>query len=290
MKIETSIIIPAYNAAKYIDETIQSVLDQTYRNWELIIVDDGSTDNTSDVISRYLSDERIQYVYQNNSGVSTARNNGILRSKGQFVAFLDADDIWLNENLNKKIELLKYHKFDWVFCDMRIINRYSEYLNEEIQGTDQNILDHYLLWDRTVVPGPCSNIIIKRCCLEKGLQFDPKFSTAADQDFCINLSTKYIGKRIPKSLFSYRVLPDSMSKNISVMEKDHINVYKKADTNNLFKSYWFKRKCFSNLYIILAGSWWKNGENKTRGLYFIFLSIISYPPNIAKLIKKLWNE
>jgi hypothetical protein len=73
------------------------------------------------------------------------------------------------------------------------------------------------------------------------------------------------------------------------MEKDHIAVYKKAEDNNLFPSHFFKKKCFSNLYSILAGSWWKNGNNKIRGLQFIFLSIINYPPNVFKFIKKLFG-
>ena len=88
-----SIIVPCYNQAQYLDEALQSVLDQTYKNWECIIVNDGSSDNTSEVAQRWVEkDCRFQYIYQENGGVSSARNLGILNARGKFVLPLDADD------------------------------------------------------------------------------------------------------------------------------------------------------------------------------------------------------
>lgn len=287
MSAEVSIIIPLYNTEKYIRETIQSVLNQTYVNWELIIIDDGSKDASAEKVKSFLSDNRIHYYFQNNAGVSSARNNGISKAKTSLIAFLDADDVWTNTNLEEKIKVLKNENVDFVFSDMELINEKSESKNKIVEGTDIDILKHYLLWDRTVIPGPCSNIIVKRKCLSNGLRFDSAFSTAADQDFCFNLSSQYKGQRIPKALWNYRILENSMSKNIQVMEKDHIGVYNKAAKNNLFSSVAPKNRCFSNLYMILAGSWWVDGNNKMRGLYFIIKSILLFPPNISKLIKKL---
>lgn len=96
-----------------------------------------------------------------------------------------------------------------------------------------------------------------------------------------------MGKRVPKPLWNYRQIGSSMSRNIAVMERDHIAVYKKAAQKGYFYSFWFKQQCFSNLYLILAGSWWKNGNNKLRGIYFILLSILNYPPQLFNLIKKV---
>ena len=101
-----SVIIPAYNASRYIVSTIQSVLNQSYRYLELIIIDDGSKDNTAELVKTF-TDERIQYFYQLNQGVSVARNTGISKAKGDFIAFLDADDIWRSENLEVKLNYLK---------------------------------------------------------------------------------------------------------------------------------------------------------------------------------------
>ena len=95
-----SIVIPAYNAEKFIEETIRSVIAQNYTHWELIIVDDGSTDNQNKLIEKLmLEDERIFLFGQKNKGVSAARNYGYSKAKGDLLAFLDADDVWLADNL-----------------------------------------------------------------------------------------------------------------------------------------------------------------------------------------------
>src|SRR5688500_17587486 len=94
----TSIIIPAYNAASYLPDSVGSVIAQTYPHWELIIVNDGSTDNTLQVLESF-TDPRIRCIHQANSGVSTARNNGIENAKGHYICFLDADDAWEKDNL-----------------------------------------------------------------------------------------------------------------------------------------------------------------------------------------------
>ena len=288
MICETSIVMPMYNTEKYIDETICSVLNQSYKNWELIIIDDGSTDKSAEAVKKYLKDERIQYHHQKNSGVSAARNSGIAKAKGKYIALLDADDVWLPENLKEKTEVLNDEKIDWVFCDMILIDEHSVNKGKTEMGNDIDIFDHYLLWDRNVVSGPCSNIILKKKCIEElNLKFDSAFSTAADQDFCFNLSSKYTGKCISKGLVKYRIHSNSMRTNIKVMEKDHIGVYTKAKKNKLFKSLMYEQKCFSNLYLILAGSWWKDGKNKRRGIYFMLKSVLAFPPNFIKILKKI---
>ena len=138
-----------------------------------------------------------------------------------------------------------------------------------------------------MVPGPCSNVLVRRSYLGEDIKFDENFSTAADQDYTIQLAAKGgKAKRIPEPLWNYRVLSHSMSRNIAVMEKDHIGVFLKAEDNNLYKSNSFKRKCFSNLYLILAGSWWINGNNKIKGIRYIVKSILAYPQNVNKLLKK----
>lgn len=282
-----SIIIPVYNAAKYLDQTIQSVLDQTYINWELILINDGSPDNSNEVISKYLSNPKLKYFEKQNGGVSTARNLGIAHAQGKYIAFLDADDAWLPLNLELKINCLQENNLDWVFSDMLQADENLENQSLAPVGQSENFLDNILAWQGEVIPGPASNLIVKTTCFKEGLKFDPTFSTAADQDFTLCLSEKYKGARIPEALWVYRVLPGSMSKNIAVMERDHIGVFKKAAKNKLFKSFWFKQKCFANLYFILAGSWWVNASNKKRGIYFMILALINYPPLLTRLFKKI---
>lgn len=282
-----SIIIPTYNAEKYIAETIKSVEAQSYSEWEIIIVDDGSTDKSADIIKELqCGNDKITYFYQNNAGVSVARNNGIARSNGKYIALLDADDVWEKENLELKVEILETHNnVEWVYSDMYKADKNAEIIEQSPPGTDSNILDSILLWEREVVPAPCSNVVFLKKCFTEGVSFDKHLSTAADQDFTIQLACKYNGHYINKPLWRYRTLENSMSKNIAVMEKDHIAVFKKAAKNGRFKNFIFKQQCFSNLYWILAGSWWKDGGDKLKGIYFITLALLANPFSVFRIFK-----
>ena len=284
-----SVIIPAYNVERFIAETIDSVLVQSYSNWELIIIDDGSNDNTATIIQKYCeTDSRINYFYQPNSGVSIARNNGLSKAKGKYIALLDADDVWEKDNLTLKIAFLEENPdTKWVYSDMYDADENMNIIKTGATGTDNNILESILLWKREVVPGPCSNVVFSKICYDQGVLFDKNLSTAADQDFTLQLASKYKGHHIKNPLWKYRILNNSMSRNIKTMEKDHINVFTKASQNGLFKSFWFKQKCFSNLYWILAGSWWKNGNNPTRGFYFIVKALLANPFSIFRLFNAL---
>lgn len=108
MEEKVSIIMPAYNCEKYIGKTIESVRNQTYKNWELLIVDDCSTDATPDVIKKYCSiDSRIVYFSNdNNSGAAVSRNKAVEAAQGRYIAFLDSDDLWLNEKIKKQISFM----------------------------------------------------------------------------------------------------------------------------------------------------------------------------------------
>lgn len=111
-----SVIMPSYNTARYISETIESVLTQTYTNWELIIVDDCSTDNTDEVVKPFLSDDRIKYMKnETNSGAAISRNRALREAEGKWIAFLDSDDLWLPEKLEKQIAFMKKndHRFSY---------------------------------------------------------------------------------------------------------------------------------------------------------------------------------
>ncbi|HST08347.1 MAG TPA: glycosyltransferase family 2 protein [Gemmatimonadaceae bacterium] len=113
-----SVIVPCYNRADIVGETIESVLSQTYENFEIVMVDDGSTDNTAGVISNY-ADPRIRYIYQTNGGLSAARNSALRVAAGEFIAFLDSDDLWLNWKLSAQVELfLRHSEVGLMWSDM----------------------------------------------------------------------------------------------------------------------------------------------------------------------------
>jgi glycosyltransferase involved in cell wall biosynthesis len=118
-----SVIMPAYNAQKYIAESIESVIAQTYANWELIVIDDGSTDNTGNIIKQYKQqDVRIKSIYQENSGQGNAKNVGIEISRGEYIAFLDADDLWLKEKLEVSVNTIKVADVSLLFTNYAVFN------------------------------------------------------------------------------------------------------------------------------------------------------------------------
>ncbi len=285
-----SIVIPAYNAGKFISSTIDSILEQSYINWELIVVNDGSEDNTGDVIKAYvIKDKRISVISKENGGVSETRNVGLEAAKGDFITFLDADDFWLKDNLQKKVYyLVNNPEVDYVFSNSMHSDENLNNQRPSPEGKDENILDDLLLWNGEVIPGPCSNILARRKCFDSGIRFDPRLSTIADQHYTVQLAAKHKGKLIKEILWIYRVLPGSMSKSLKLMEEDALMVYQLYAENNYFKSASFRRKCFSNMYMIVGASWWKDGNKKWRGLHFLALAFFSAPLNtMGKLFTKL---
>lgn len=124
---KVSIITPCYNGKRFLAETIESVLAQTYTNWEMIIVDDGSTDGSADLIKEYVNrDSRIQYIKQENGGSASARNTGISAASGRYFAFLDADDIWLPDFLTKQLLFMEEKNAVCVCCSYKHIDENSQ--------------------------------------------------------------------------------------------------------------------------------------------------------------------
>jgi len=279
---EVSIIIPAYNAEDYLDETIRSVLCQTYKHWQLFIIIDGATDSTAAIAKKYLDDLRIHIIEKSNTGVSDSRNIGIKASTGEWIALLDADDVWLPENLKRKINILLTEQADWVYSDYAELFPNGEEI-EKIHRLPSDPLRSLLRWEGQVVTAP-SGIVFNRKCFDEGCRFDTSFSTAADQDFCFQLASTCKVSHVSEILWKYRVLANSMSRNIYKMQSDHIGVYRKARKNGLFKRVVFRKFCFANLYLILAGSWWKNGGNKTKSMIYVVKSFFTHP---SPLIKKI---
>jgi len=154
-----SIITPAYNSTKYISETIESVLSQTYSNWEMIIINDGSTDDTVNVVKKYLNDSRIILIHQENSGSAAARNNGIRHAQGQYIALLDSDDLWEPTFLENQIIFLKEKNAIIVYASYKRINEHSKEILKPVIARSsvtykQMLLTNYIgcltgLYDRT---------------------------------------------------------------------------------------------------------------------------------------------
>ena len=162
---KVSIIIPTFNRANFIGEAIKSVINQTFMDWELFIIDDGSADNTAEVVSRFLKDKRVKYSFKENEGVSSARNYGMKLALGTYVAFLDSDDRWSPEKLQYQIEFLDHNDdIDLVYTPVLVngLTGISSKLfgnrmtNQKLKG---KILVESLLKD-SIIP-PTSSIVFR---------------------------------------------------------------------------------------------------------------------------------
>ena len=130
-----SIIMPSYNTGRFIKETIESVLAQSYPHWELIIVDDKSTDNTDDAVSEYLGDARIHYLKNEvNSGAAVSRNRALREAKGKWIAFLDSDDLWEPEKLEKQIRFMKDNGYHFSYTNYIEIDEESKPNGKSVTG------------------------------------------------------------------------------------------------------------------------------------------------------------
>lgn len=182
--LDTSVIIPVYNGDRFLSETIDSILEQTYQHFEIIIVDDGSTDNTHKVLSRYLEDSelRIQYVYQENQGVAAARNKGFSLARGQYIAFLDQDDIYLPQKLEKQVDIFtRYPDLGIVHSGWRRVNEHRHPIADVTPWTRMPALGmhEWLLW----MPVLFSAMLFRREWLERAGPLDTSLEQACDVDW-----------------------------------------------------------------------------------------------------------
>lgn len=235
-----SIITPCYNGSKYVSETIESVLKQTYKNWEMLIVDDGSKDNSAEIISSYAkNDNRIRLIQQPNGGSANARNHAIREAQGQYITLLDADDLWEPNFLEEQIQFLKEKNAELIYSSFIMIDENSKVILKPYRIKEKVTYKQMLVTDYIpTVSGfyDCSRI--GKVYLHEELK-----SLLDDYAFWIDIikETK-IAYGNPKILARYRVLANSATGNKKKMIKKHILFYR-----NYLKLSWFR--CFYNTFV-----------------------------------------
>ncbi|MEC4894091.1 MAG: glycosyltransferase family A protein [Oscillatoria sp. PMC 1051.18] len=245
-----SVIIPAYNAESTILETIQSVQQQSYTHWEIIVVDDGSRDRTLTILQDIV-EPRLQIFSGDNAGAATARNRGLKLAQGEFIAFLDADDLWTTDKLQLQLEALEKHPeagvaYSWAsFIDA---NGKFLYYQEPVfyQG---NVYQQMLLVNFLV----CGSIpLIRKQAIESVGEFNSEIKSAHDWDFGLRLAAKYPFVLVPKYQTFYRQFPGSISANIEAREKYSLLVVEKAYHNAGEDYQYLKPQTLANIYQLIA--------------------------------------
>ena len=256
-----SVIRPCFNAEKWINNTINSVLTQSYETWELIIIDDGSTDNTAQLIKK-ISDSRISCILKSNTGVSDTRNKGLKLAKGEFVLFLDADDILSIDFLEKRILFLEQNQ-DVGFCCSEVIkideigNIYPN-KNKKWKGVSTNIQEDVLSYNSEIITCPSNYLFRKNILVKNSIFFNSNLSSSADRFFLIALSNYTKGGLIKEMGFLYyRVHKNSMSNCLSpYLIQDNILFQKMILQLNNISAQLKKKFRFKTNYIY-AGSYYK---------------------------------
>lgn len=243
-----SIIMPTYNCGTFIKKTIESVLRQTYRNWEIIIVDDCSTDNTRQIVEKYFSDDkRIKYYcLEKNSGAAVARTEAMKRANGEYMAFLDSDDLWIPNKLEKQLLFMKENNYAFSCTAYEQIDENDKSLNRiihTIEKTDYN---------RLLLDCPVGNSTVMYNVKIMGKFEVPNIRKRNDDALWLQMlkKEKYIWG-MPEILMKYRIRKNSISSNKWKVIKYHWILYRKIEHLSVIRSifhicFW----CFLKLFKI----------------------------------------
>lgn len=273
-----SVVIPNYNYARFLPEAIDSVLAQTYRAVEIIVVDDGSKDESAQVLQRY--DGRVKAILQANAGVSAARNTGIRASRGEAVAFLDSDDAWDSTKLERQMQHLETPSVGLVHTGVEYVDSAGRRLGLDVHGAEGRILRrHALFRSPTVRSG--STALVRRSLFDQVGLFDEALSTSADWDMWRRLGGACEVRMIAAPLTKYRLHDGAMHRNVAAFEKDMLRAFARmfedpAATELLP----LKRKCYSNLYATLSGSYLSQ-RNWSKTLAYATRSLAQRPDTIV---------
>lgn len=278
--LRVSVVIPTYNHARFLAQAIESALGQTLRPFEVIVVDDGSTDDSARILSRYA--DRIQVIRQTNQGVATARNAGAAVASGDLLAFLDADDVWLPGKLEKQAQRFQADpELGLVHCGFEEIDEKGRRLRSHLNGLEGWVADEMLLFRRPVILGGGSAVALPRTVFHEVGGFDPRLSTSADWDLYHHVARLRRVGFVQEVLLQYRYHASNMSSNVKAMEHDMLLAYAKAFEGTGTNRRALRRRCYGNLHAVIAGSYFSAGDFGAF-LHHAVRSLIFSPGNIPR--------
>lgn len=204
-----SIITPTFNRAQFIGFAVDSVLAQTFDDFELLIVDDGSEDDTVSVLEPYRMDSRVRYLHQPNQGQSVARNRGLARARGEFICFLDSDDAWTPTKLEQQVRLMdEYPEVDIIHGDEIDIDAQGREVSRKNMRRFSGMIARELLADNSV---SINTVMVRKHCFEEMGGFSEGRRVADDYDIWLRFAARYRFLYVPEFFGYYRVMPDQIS-------------------------------------------------------------------------------
>jgi glycosyltransferase involved in cell wall biosynthesis len=273
---KVSIVLPAYNGMAYLPTAYQSALMQTFTDYEILIVNDGSSDRIEDWVAE-ITEPRVRYISQKNQGAAAARNTGIYNARGNYVAFLDADDIWEPTKLEKQVSLLeKNPEVGLVDTWITLIDRDGNSKGWIHASSAEGQIWSEIIQEPTIICG--SSPMIRRECFENVGVFDPSLRYAGDWDLWIRIASRYSFAVVKEPLVRYRLHPQNTSKNCRGMARDCRTVIDRAFASATPELMSLKDKTFGQLNSYIAGIALDRG-NYQEAMYFRSVAI-AYNPKL----------
>lgn len=234
MREKVSVVIPVYNAEKFIEATVDSVLKQTYDNIEIILCENGSTDNTKDII-KTLSSEKVKVLYlDENMGAAEARNEGVKASTGEYVSYIDADDLWLPDKLEKQIAFMKEKNAAFCFTGYEFADEDAKPLGKIVR-VPETLSYEKALRNTTIFT---STVCFDLRLLDKSQVMMPKVKSEDTALWWKILRSGYLAYGLDENLVLYRRPSKSLSSNKLEAIRRIWNLYRKQEHLNIFKSAW----------------------------------------------------
>ncbi len=223
---KVSVVIPAYNAMTYLPETLECVLRQTFADFEVLIIDDGSSDHIVQWVSQ-VTDLRVKLISQENQGLPGARNTGIAHARGEYIAFVDADDLWEATKLEKQVQRFETDPaVGLVYTWTRLIDPLTKPTGNVFEGSLEGKIWEQIVVGDVVGSGSCA--MVRRVCFETAGVFDRNLTSVEDWDMWIRIAARYPFAAVKEHLTLYRQHPSSMSKNRQRMLQNLRTVIEKA--------------------------------------------------------------
>jgi glycosyltransferase involved in cell wall biosynthesis len=224
------VIIPAYNTARYLQAAIDSVISQTFEDWRILLVDDGSTDNTADLVAPYVErlGPKIKYIKQNNQGLPAARNTAIRNSTAEFLALLDADDVWLPSRLSESLKSFQDRPSAGLSYGLVTMIDGEGVLMDTFAGNGRHAegkIATYIY--RRKIELPCPTITFRRKCVDEVGFFDETMRATEDRDLWLRIALRYEVAFVSKVIAYYRKPPNSMSTDPERMLKSQLQFIRK---------------------------------------------------------------
>lgn len=255
-----SVVIPTYNYGRFVAEAIHSVLGQTVNCLEIIVVDDGSTDETEAVVGSF--GDRVRFIKQQNSGVGVARNRGVAESTGEYIAFLDADDYWHPQKLEKQLEVFEADKeIGLVHCGITNVDTSGVAMDDMVDGRFGWVASDLLRFQPVII-GPGSTSLIKREVFKHigGYDTDPDLHPSEDWEFSYRVACVAKFGFVREPLVYYRHHGKGGHTNIARMERAMTKGFKKSFATDDEEILDLKSEAYARLYTVLAGSYFQAGQ------------------------------